>query len=65
MNYNIYAAVFADELQTGERIKPEHDAEPVTVVDVFRLASGQVLISHDRGACVRGGRELVRLEVER
>lgn len=65
MSYNIYAAVFAEELELGQRIKLAHDDAPVTVVDTCPVAGGFVLIKHDRGSCVRGGRELVQLEVER
>jgi hypothetical protein len=65
MSYNIFAAMFAEELEPGQRIKPAHDASPVTVVAVTPAGGGFVVISHDRGSCVRGGRDLVRLEVSR
>lgn len=65
MNYNIYAAVFAEELQPGQRIKLSAASDPVVVADTMTLPSGHILISHDQGLCVRGARELVRLEVER
>lgn len=65
MSYNIFAAVYADELEPGQRIKPAPSEAPVRVVAVTSAGGGFVVISHDRGSCVRGGRELVRLEVER
>lgn len=65
MKYNIFAAFFADQLEPGQRIKLDFAAETVTVSGVVRLHSGRVIIRHDRGACVRGGHELIRLEVER
>lgn len=65
MNYNIFAAFFADQLEPGQRIKLDFAAETVTVSGVVRRHSGRVIIRHDRGTCVRGGRELIRLEVER
>ena len=64
-NYNIFAAVYADELEPGQRVKLSAASAPVTVVDTMTLPSGHLLISHDEGLCVRGRRELVQLEVER
>jgi hypothetical protein len=64
-NYSIFAAMFADQLEPGQKVKLRFHDQPVTIAGVQRLRSGRVIIRHDRGACVRGAKELVRLEVER
>ncbi len=65
MNYSIFAAMFADQLEPGQKIKLRFDAAPVTIASVHTLRSGRVIIRHERGASVREGKALIRLEVER